>query len=78
MVDSDHGSQFTSREWQSFLLQLELEPGKSRRWKCHDNAVSESFFQLLMQEHIRRRTYPTRNVPRLDIFEYIEMFYNPK
>ncbi len=42
------------------------------------NAVAESFFQLLKREKIRRRTYRTREDARRDIFEYIELFYNPK
>ena len=50
----------------------------SRRGNCHDNAVAESFFQLLKRERIRRRTYQTRAAARQDVFEYIEMFYNPK
>lgn len=50
----------------------------SRRGNCHDNAVAESFFQLLKRERIRRRTYPTREAARQDVFHYIEMFYNPK
>ena len=50
----------------------------SRRGNCHDNAVAESFFQLLKRERIRRRTYLTREAARQDVFEYIEMFYNPK
>ena len=77
-VHSDQGSQFTSREWQTFLHQHNLEPSMSRRGNCHDNAVAESFFQLLKRERIRRRTYPTRDAARQDVFEYIEMFYNPK
>jgi len=78
MVHSDQGSQFTSREWQAFLRQHNLEPSMSRRGNCHDNAVAESFFQLLKRERIRHRTYPTRDDARRDVFEYIEMFYNPK
>jgi putative transposase len=31
----------------------------------------------LKQERIRRRTYVTRNAARQDVFDYIEMFYNP-
>ena len=77
-VHSDQGAQFTSREWQIFLNQHNLEPSMSRRGNCHDNAVAESFFQLLKRERIRRRTYPTRNDARRDVFEYIELFYNPK
>ena len=78
MIHSDQGSQFTSREWQVFLSQHSLEPSMSRRGNCHDNTVAESFFQLLKRERIRRRTYPTRDAARQDVFEYIEMFYNPK
>lgn len=50
----------------------------SRRGNCHDNAVAESFFQLLKRERIRRRTYLTREAARQDVFDYTEMFCNPK
>lgn len=56
MIHSDQGSQFTSREWQVFLGQHNLEASMSRRGNCHDNAVAEDFFQLLKRERIRRRT----------------------
>ena len=49
----------------------------SRRGNCHDNAVAESFFNLLKRERIRRRIYKTRDDARKDVFDYIEMFYNP-
>ncbi len=77
-IHSDQGSQFTSREWQSFLRQHNLDASMSRCGNCHDNAVAESFFQLLKRERIRHRTYPMREAARQDVFEYIEMFYNPK
>ena len=48
------------------------------RGDCFDNAVAESFFNLLKRERIRRRTYRTREEARQDVFDYIEMFYNPK
>jgi len=50
----------------------------SRPGNCHDNAVAESFFQLLKRERIRRRIYADREEARRDVFDYIEMFYNPK
>ena len=78
MVHSDQGSQFTSREWQTFLSQHNLEPSMSRRGNCYDNAVAERFFQLLKRERIRRQTYSTSDDARQDVFEYKEMFYNPK
>lgn len=50
MIHSDQGLQFTCREWQVFLAQHNLEPSMNRRGNCHDNAVAESFFQLLKRE----------------------------
>ena len=78
LVHSDQGSQFSSYDWQDFLKAHNLQPSMSRRGNCHDNAVAESFFQLLKRERIRRRTYRDREEARRDVFDYIEMFYNPK
>ena len=78
LIHSDQGSQFTSMDWASFLKQHNLEHSMSRRGNCHDNAVAENFFSLLKRERIRRKTYRTRDEARSDVFDYIEMFYNPK
>ena len=78
IVHSDQGSQFTSGDWSSFLKQHSLVHSMSRRGNCHDNAVAESFFNLLKRERIRRKTYKSRAEARDDVFDYIEMFYNPK
>lgn len=78
IIHSDQGSQFGSHDWRDFLKTHRLKPSMSRRGNCHDNAVAESFFQLLKRERIRRRVYATREQARADIFDYIEMFYNPK
>ncbi|KPX10416.1 IS3 family transposase, partial [Pseudomonas savastanoi] len=43
-----------------------------------DNAVAKSFFQLLKRERIKRKIYTSRQDARSDVFDYIEMFYNPK
>lgn len=78
VVHSDQGCQYSSHDWQAFLKAHNLAPSMSRRGNCHDNAVAESFFQLLKRERIRRKIYITREDARRDIFDYIEMFYNPK
>lgn len=78
LVHSDQGSQYTSHGWQSFLKSHALEGSMSRRGNCHDNAVAESFFQLLKRERIKKKIYGTREEARSDIFDYIEMFYNSK
>jgi putative transposase len=77
LIHSDQGSQYTSSDWQSFLKSHNLVCSMSRRGNCYDNAVAESFFQLLKRERIKRKTYKDREEAKRDIFNYIEMFYNP-
>lgn len=77
IVHSDQGSQYTSTDWQNFLKSHNLTCSMSRRGNCHDNAVAESFFQLLKRERIKRKTCKDLETARKDIFNYIEMFYNP-
>tara|TARA_R110002012_G_scaffold9835_6_gene45694 strand:- start:11423 stop:11728 length:306 start_codon:yes stop_codon:yes gene_type:complete len=50
----------------------------NRRGNCHYNAVAESFFSILRRERIKRQIYFTLEAARRDVFNYIEMFYNPK
>lgn len=78
MVHSDQGSQYTSHDWQAFLKANNLQASMSRRGNCHDNAVVESFFQLLKRERIKKRVYRSRSEARSDVFDYIELFYNSK
>jgi putative transposase len=77
VVHSDQGTQYTSGDWQRFLKAHNLVCSMSRRGNCYDNAVAESFFQLLKRERIKRKVYRDRETARRDIFDYIEMFYNP-
>ena len=77
IVHSDLGSQYGSDDWPRFCKQHNLEPSMSRRGNCWDNAVAESFFSSLKKERIKKRIFKTREMARADIFDYIEMFYNP-
>ena len=77
-VHTDQGSQYTSHDWQDCLKANNLQASLSRRGNCYDNAVAESFFQLLKRERIKRHIYSTRDDARSDIVDYVEMFYNSK
>ncbi len=72
------GGQFTGYEWSDFLTERNLKASMNCRRNCHDNALAESFFQLLKRERIKRKIYTTRKHARADIFDYIEMFYNSR
>ena len=78
MLHSDQGSQYTSRRCQRLLKTFNIVPSMSRKGNCYDNAVAESFFANLKKEKIQRRKFKTRDEARAVVFNYIEMFYNPK
>lgn len=78
MLHSDQGSQYTSRKCKKLLKSFNMQPSMSRRGNCWDNAVAESFFANLKKEKVRRKIYKTRAQAQQAIFNYIEMFYNPK
>lgn len=50
----------------------------SRRGNCHDKRGMESFFPVAEAGAHPTETYGTREEARSDVFDYIEMFYNPK
>ena len=50
----------------------------SRKGDCWDNAVVERFFASLKTERVFSKSYQTREEARMDIIDYIEMFYNSK
>jgi putative transposase len=78
VVHSDQGTQYGSDDWHRFCRDHSLAPSMSRRGNCWDNAVAESFFGSLKRERVNRRNYKTVGEARVDVFDYIEMFYNPK
>ncbi len=78
VVHSDQGSQYGSDDWRRFCRDHGLTPSMSRRGNCWDNAVAESFFSSLKKERVKRRIYKTRDEARADMFDYIEIFYNPR
>ena len=81
---SDRGSQYASRDYQEMLACYGIICSMSRRGNCWKadatsaNAPVESFFSTLKRELVYHRQYRTRAQARLDIFEYIEIFYNRK
>ena len=77
LIHSDQGVQYTCADWRKFVSDNNLELSMSRRGNCHDNAVAESFFSLLKTERIKRKIYKTRSEAKAEIFNYIELFYNP-
>ena len=75
---TDRGSQYASNDYQRLLGRHGFEGSMSRKGNCWDNAVAESFFATLKKDLVHRVRFRTRAEARSQLFEYIEMFYNPK
>jgi putative transposase len=78
IIHSDRGAQYISDDYQAMLKENSIECSMSARGNCYDNAVVESFFGSLKRERICRYKYRTRQEAQLDIFDYIECFYNKR
>ncbi|MEO8747206.1 MAG: IS3 family transposase, partial [Rhodanobacter sp.] len=76
LIHSDQGTQFSSDDWLRFCAAHTLQSSMSRRGNCCDNAVVESFFSGLKKQRIRKRVYKTRDLARVESFDYIEAFCN--
>ena len=78
LAHSDRGSQYASDHYQRLLARHGIECSMSGVGQCWDNAPMESFFASLKKELIHHEDYQSRAEARASIFEYIELFYNPK
>ena len=72
---SDKGSQYASKEFRKILLNQNISQSMAKGG-CYDNAVAESFFRSLKTEMVYRTHFKTRDEAKLEIFQYIEIFYN--
>jgi len=76
IVHHDRGSQYASNAYRKLLESRGLILSMSRKGDCWDNAVAESFFGSLKTEWVPKFGYETRREGEMDLFQYIEAFYN--
>lgn len=72
----DRGSQYASQLYRQALAEHGVDLSMSRTGNCYDNAVMESFWSTLKAERTDHQDYHTQAAARLDIFRYLEGFYN--
>ncbi len=72
---SDLGSQYTDKDYRQLLSDHGITSSMSRAGNCYDNAMMESFFATLKVECARQK-FATINQARLELFRYIEAWYN--
>lgn len=75
---SDRGVQYANNKFANVLESYKITRSMSRKGNCWDNAVAESFFKSLKTELIYGNKLITKEQMKLQIFEYIEIWYNQK
>ena len=78
ILHSDRGVQFACREFRKTCLRHRIKRSMSAKGDCYDNAVAESFFGTLKTEHLNGQSFRTREQARLEVFAFIEGFYNTR
>lgn len=73
---SDQGCTYASADYQAVLSARGITCSMSRRGNCYDNAVMESFFSTLKSELGER--FESCGEAKMELFDYIEVFYNQR
>jgi putative transposase len=73
---SDQGSPYASEDYQTRLDAHDITCSMSRRGNCYDNAVMESFFSTVKTELADR--FDSCGEAKMELFEYLEVFYNQR
>lgn len=75
---SDQGCQYTSLAFGRRCDLMGVRPSMGSVGDAYDNAMAESFFGTLECELLDRRSFRTPVHARLELFRYIEGWYNPR
>ena len=73
---SDHGSQYVSLQLGKTMRDAGIRPSMGAISSPWDNAAMESLMGLVKAECVHARTFESREQAALEIFDYIECFYN--
>jgi putative transposase len=73
---SDRGCTYASEDYQTLLDTHGLTCSMSRRGNCYDNAVMESFFSTMKSE--LGEHFDSHGEAKMQLFDYIEVFYNQR
>jgi putative transposase len=79
VFQSDRGIQYTSKKRPMWLIPIKwLQVAWAEKENCCNNAVAESFSKTLKTKQIYGNTLISKEQTELNIFEFIEMWYNRK
>ena len=79
ILHSDRGIQYASKKFTNVIDPYKMiTRSMSRKGNCWYNAVAESFFKTLKTEQIYGNKLISKEQMELNIFEFIEIWYNRK
>lgn len=73
---SDLGVQYTSEAYKELLIKYNMSASYSNKGCPYDNACIESFHSILKKEEVNRVTYYDFAAAKLELFKFIEGWYN--
>jgi len=73
---SDRGCTYASEDYRAVLDAKGITCSMSRRGDCYDNAVMESFFSTVKNEIGEH--FESHGDAKMELFDYIEVFYNQR
>jgi putative transposase len=74
---SDRGAQYTAIRFTQRLQDAGIRPSMGSVGDSYDNALAENFFSTLKTELVYRTSFRTREEADLELFRYIDGWYNP-
>lgn len=76
VIHSDRGGQYVSGELRELVRLWKIRPSMSRADDPYDNAFAESFWSRLKAEMLEDGAFLDVEDAKVEIFEYIETYYN--
>jgi transposase InsO family protein len=77
IIHSDRGSQYVGNQFRKLLAKHDCLQSMSRADDAYDNAFAESFFSRFKTELLEEGAFLNLEDARTELFEFIEMYYNP-
>jgi len=77
IIHSDRGGQYAGKIFRKLLDKSKVMQSMSRADNPYDNAFMESYFSRFKAELLEGGAFESMEDAQTEIFEYIEMYYNP-
>lgn len=77
IIHSDRGGQYAGKLFRGILEKQNALQSRSRADNPYDNAFMESYFSRFKAELLEAGAFESMEDAHTELFEYIEMYYNP-